>query len=140
MKIMICGSMSFAKEMLETQRQLQELGHQVDVPCDTEEFISGRQHADNLEADRQHCVENDIMRKCFDLVAAADAVLVVNYPRHGVDGNIGTSALMELGLAYHLKKKLFLLYPIPSSETVRWAHEVSIFQPTIIHADLTKVC
>ena len=39
MKIFICGSMHFSKEMLEAKRKLEEIGHTAEVPCDTQEFV-----------------------------------------------------------------------------------------------------
>jgi hypothetical protein len=35
MKIMVCGSMSFAKETSETKQKLEALGHEVKIPSDT---------------------------------------------------------------------------------------------------------
>ena len=137
---MVCGSMTFAKEMLEAQKVLTSLGHTVNVPCGTQDHIEGITANEDLEANAKYCIETDVMRRCFALVADAEGVLVLNYPKNGIDGYIGVSALMELGLAHYLRKKIFLLYPIPSFAQARWSHEVSIFQPTIIRGDFTKVC
>ena len=65
---------------------------------------------DDLEADLQHCKEQDELRRGFDLVAAADAVLVLNHPKNGVEGYIGTSVLMELAISHYLRKHIFLLF------------------------------
>lgn len=139
MKIMIIGSMSFAREMLDAQAALTALGHTVDVPCDADVQASTEQFFDNLDVDRKFCIETDIMRKCFKLVEDADAVLALNHDKNGVTGYLGTSALMELGLAHYLKKKIYLLKDVPSPDEHRWAHEVLIFQPTVINGDLTQV-
>lgn len=79
------------------------------------------------------------MRKNFAQVAKNDAVLVLNYKRNGIEGYIGIAALLEMGVAHYLKKKIFLVQHAPSSKTARWAHEVAIMQPTIIKGDLTKI-
>ena len=52
-----------------------------------------------------------------------------------MSGYVGTSSLMEMGLAYYLGKKIYLLNELPSPETARWAHEVLSFQPTILNGD-----
>jgi hypothetical protein len=79
------------------------------------------------------------MRKCFREIEESDAILVLNYPKNGIQGYIGTASLMEIGLAYHLGKKIFLLNPLPHSSEQRWAHEVRIIQPTILNGDFTKI-
>ncbi|MBI4084455.1 MAG: hypothetical protein HY431_00975 [Candidatus Levybacteria bacterium] len=139
MKMMICGSMAFAKDMLATKKKLEALGHDSLVPPDIEEHIRDKRLVDNLEKNFAHATERDVMKRSFQLVAQSDAILVLNLKRKGIDGYIGTSALMEIGLAYYLGKKIFLFNPIPHYNDVRWAHEVTIMQPTIIHGDLNKI-
>ncbi|MEX1111947.1 MAG: hypothetical protein WEC84_00640 [Candidatus Andersenbacteria bacterium] len=136
MKIMICGSMSFAKEMLELQKHLQNFGHAVEVPCDTDLHIENPDLIDQLEENREHVIENNILRKCFDLLAGSDAVIFLNLPKNGIEGYVGTSSLMELGLAYYLKKKIYLMYPCPDPKEYRWAHEVAVIRPEILNGDI----
>lgn len=140
MKIFICGSMYFAKEMLETKKKLQELGHIAETPSDAPEFASNSAlTTDNHEDNYKYCLETDIMRKCFDEIAKSDAVLHLNYPKNGIDGYIGASGLMEAGLAYYLKKKIFLLYPPPPVKETKYTHEILIMQPVILNGDLSKI-
>lgn len=139
MRIMICGSMTFAKEMLETKQKLEELGHEVNVPLDIESHVKNPKLIDDLESNYKHAQETDIMKACFDLIAKSDAILVLNPPKNGIKGYIGTSSLMEIGLAHYLNKKIFLLNPFPKSSSYRWAHEVEIIKPVIINGELDKI-
>lgn len=140
MKIFIIGSMHFAKEMLEAKKSLEEKGHEVGVPCDTKTFVDNPEMTtDNHEQNYKWCVENDILRKCFDLIADSDAVLLLNYPRNGINGYVGASGVMEVGLAYYLKKKIYLLYPPPSPTEVKSSHEILIMQPIILNGDLNLI-
>ncbi|SRR5258708_1335860 len=139
MKIFISGSMAFSKEMKKVQKDLTDAGHEVVIPYGIEDHLENPEFVDDLDNNFEYCLKTDVMRKCFDLVAACDAVLVLNLPRKGIDGYMGTSTLMEFALAYYLKKKLFLMHDVPSWNEVRWAHEIRIMQPTIIHGDLGKV-
>lgn len=139
MKIMICGSMTFAKEMVDAKKKLKDLGHLAELPCDTELHINDSKFIDDLDADYKHCVERRVMEKCFDVVADSDAILVLNYSKNNINGYIGTSTLMEIGIARHLKKKIFLLYDVPDYKKHRWAHEVRIMQPIILNGDLSKI-
>ncbi|MDO8657469.1 MAG: hypothetical protein Q7K55_01915 [Candidatus Levybacteria bacterium] len=139
MKIMICGSMAFAKDMVKIKNQLAKMGHQANLPHGTEPHLKDKEFVDKLDDNYEYCIKNNIMKKCFDQVAESDAVLVLNLTRNGVDGYIGVSALMEMGVAHHLNKKIFLFNKIPDYKNQRWAHEVSIMQPKILDGDLTKI-
>jgi hypothetical protein len=136
MKIMICGSMSFAEKMRMLQHDLQEMGHEVLVPADVDLFIENPKFNDDLALDREHLMTNDVIRKCFDLLAASEFVLFLNYPKNGISGYLGASMLMEIGLAYYLRKEICLLFPLPSAAEARWAHEVSSFSPLILNGDI----
>lgn len=131
--------MAFAKEMLETKKKLEEMGHSVGLPYETELHLEKPDFVDDLSNNLQYCIDNDVMRKGFDEIAKADAVLVLNHSRKGISGYIGTSTLMEIAIAYYLHKKIFLLNHVPHFDEVRWAHEIAIMRPTIIDGDLSRV-
>lgn len=126
--------------MLVAEKKLEIMGHYAKVPCDTQLFAdTPGKTTDNHEENLKNCIEQDIIRKCFNDIAESDAILVLNYPKNGKDGYLGTSVLMEIGLAYFLKKKIFLLYPPPPVKEEKYTHEVLIMQPTILNGDLSKI-
>lgn len=129
--------MRFAKEMLETKEKLEQLGHTAEVPCDTDLHVQDPNLRNDFERDAAHVKENNIMHRCFELVAESDAVLVLNHKHNNVDGYVGASALMEAGLAAYLGKKLFLLNPIASTE--RYRHEFDVLGGVCINGDLIKI-
>jgi len=135
MKIMICGSMRFAREMLEAKRTLEEMGHAALLPCDIKECVRNP----DLNMNMVHCVKTVIDKDCFNKVAASDAILVLNYPKNGMKGYIGGATLMEIGLARHLDKKIFLLYDLPSEEELRYAFEIKLTNPLILSGDVSKI-
>ncbi len=139
MKIMICGSMTFAKEMIEAKEILEEMGHLVKIPTDALDIVNGNHDNDDLEADYDHCVKNDIMRTHFKFVEDSDAILVLNHEKNNTEGYIGTATLMEIALAHYFNKKIFLLQDLPHHSKHRWAHEVRIMQPVILNGDLSKI-
>ncbi|MDP3941064.1 MAG: hypothetical protein Q8Q49_02015 [bacterium] len=139
MNIMICGSMAFARQMLATKKKLEAMGHMVNVPHDTDVHVADEKLVDDLDRNLVHAKERDLMMQSFKLVAQSDAILVLNYKRKGIEGYIGTSALMEIGLAYYLGKKIFLLNDVPHYATVRWAHEIRLIDPVILNGDLSKI-
>ncbi len=133
---MICGSMSFAKEMIKIQKRLKSFGHEVYVPCDADLHVEKPEFIDDLDKDREHLIANNVMKKCFNLLADSEAVIFLNLPKNGINGYIGTSSLMEMGLAYYLGKKIYLMYQYPDPKDHRWAHEVASFMPTILNGDI----
>lgn len=139
MNIMICGSMSFAKEMIEAKRALEQYGYVVHIPTDAEIIVSGEHDNDDLESDFEHCMQNDIIRVHMKMVAAADVVLFLNYKKNEMNGYVGASSLMEMGLAYYLRKPIFLLYPPPHHDKARWAHEIRIMNPIVLHGDIMAI-
>lgn len=131
--------MTFAKEMLKTKEVLEEMGHAVAIPTDALEIANGEHNHDDLDADYIHCVENDIMRTHFKFIEDSDAVLVLNHDKNNVKGYVGTASLMEVGLAHHFHKKIFLLHDLPDYSEHRWTHEVRIMQPVILNRDFSKI-
>ncbi len=131
--------MAFAKEMFAAKEVLEKMGHEVQIPHTIELNIDDEKLTDDLDQNFLNCIENDTMRKCFQQVADCDAVVVLNYPKNNINGYIGTSTLMEMGIGYFMHKELFTLFPYPSDKEVRWAHEVRIMQPHVLHGDLSKV-
>ena len=139
MKLMVCGSMAFAKEMLAAKKKLKKMGHTVNVPHDTDIHIADEALVDDLDRNIIHARERDLMMQSFKLVASSDAILVLNHRRKGIEGYIGTSALMEIGLAYYLGKKIFLLNDVPSHHDARWANEIRLIDPIILNCDLANI-
>ncbi len=135
MKITICGSMQFSKEMLEMQDRLRRLGHEVTVPSDVNECIENP----NLNMDLEYCMRTDIDKKDFDQVAKSDGILVLNYDKNDIKGYIGGATLMEIGLARHLNKKIFLINNPPDEKDLKYALEVKIARPVVLNGDLNKI-
>jgi hypothetical protein len=131
--------MTFSKEMMETKIKLEELGHEVLVPCDIETHLEDASFIDNLDADIKHAKENNVLKTCFGYVVESDALLFLNYPKNNVPGYIGTSSMMEMGLAFHLDKKIFLLHETPHHDDARWVVEVKLMDPAVINGDLSLI-
>jgi len=136
MKITICGSMVFAKEMLTAQKQLEKLGHEVIVPIDVLDCLKDPSLNESIE----HCESyGDIDKDHFNKIADSDAVLVLNHSKNGLDGYIGGATLTELGVARHLDKKIFILHELPSENDLRYVLEVKIMKPIILNGDISKI-
>ncbi|MFO8016846.1 MAG: hypothetical protein R6U32_07125 [Candidatus Woesearchaeota archaeon] len=135
MKIMICGSMHFARDMLEAKQELENLGHEAMVPDDTHECVENP----DLNMDFEHCMRTQIDKKCFDKIAESDAILVLNHPKNGIEGYVGGATLMEIGLARHLNKRIFMMNELPADEELRYALEIRITEPVILNGNLSRI-
>ncbi|HET9947222.1 MAG TPA: hypothetical protein VFQ63_04130 [Patescibacteria group bacterium] len=139
MNIALIGSLTFSKEMTEAKEYLQNNGHNVTLPLDTEAVADDIEKTEAFKQAFENALRDNVMSHGFKRIEEADAVLMLNYPKNSIDGYIGTSSLMELAIGYYLKKKLFLLFDIPHWKEASWAYEVKLFQPTILFGDLKKI-
>ena len=132
MKLVICGSMSFAKEMKETQVLLEAQGHTVFVPRNLNDFLNGTPTREKKELKIQH----DVFKDYFNEIRNSDGVLVLNYEKKGVPGYVGVNALIEMAFAYVQNKKIFLLNQIPEMD---YSDEIEALTPTILNGDLSSL-
>lgn len=135
MKIYICGSMHFSRQMFETKNRIEGLGHIVAVPPDTDDCVKNPE----LNADLEHCFRLNIQEECLKKIAEHDAILVLNYEKDGIKGYVGGATLMEIGLAQYLGKKIFLLYPPPKIEDQKYSVEIQLAKPIILNGKLNLI-
>jgi hypothetical protein len=132
MRIAICGSMSFAKEMLEVSRLLEAMGHKPILPIDTIESVRDPSRRQNIYL----LIEKDIIRDHLGKIRESDAILVLNYEKNGIAGYVGGSVLIEMGFAHYLNKQIYLLNPIPR---MSYSVEIEAMQPVVLNGDLKKL-
>lgn len=147
MIVTICGSIAFIEEMYDLKQKLEDMGYEVLVPPNKHYDKEGKEIAaidyyhQKKEAfnDNEHPLWQDHGEKItnhFNKVAAGDVVLIANYDKNGVDNYIGPNTLMEMGVAFHLGKKIFLLNPIPNAH---YKEEILGMKPIIINGDLSLI-
>lgn len=136
MKIGIVGSMQHTEKMLELQSKLIQLGHEVFLSSFADLFVG--KSDEEKEKIKLHCKnKEDAIRKFWQKMQGADAILVANYDKGGIANYIGGNSLMEIGFAHVLNQKIFLLNPIP--EIPYYQMEIEAMLPVIINGDLTKI-
>lgn len=147
MKITICGSIAFIEEMLSAKQKLEKMGHEIQMPpleiidengkpMPVKDYWNLRKATATTEGWIWDAKEK-AMRLHFDKIVWGDAVLILNHEKNGMPHYVGANTLMEIGLAFHLEKQIFLLNPIP--ETPYCKEEILGMKPTILHGDLTKI-
>jgi nucleoside 2-deoxyribosyltransferase len=140
--ITICSSAAFFKEVLEFEKKLLELGFKVLVPCTARQMKKEGNFNDSdfkpwFKDSSAYKRKTLLMRDHFKKVVNADAILVVNLRKHEVDGYIGGNTLMEIALAFHLRKPIFVLNEVPSDFFLY--EEIAGVNPVILNGNLNLI-
>jgi len=141
--VVILASISFYPKVIEIAPVLETKGYRVVMPYvarlmrDSGDFRVETYKTWLANPSEGYGAKNGLMLKHFDEVAAGDAVLVVNEEKHGLAGYIGGNVLMEMALAMHLKKPIFVLNRI--SDRLPVAEEVLGLLPTFLDGDLSRL-
>jgi hypothetical protein len=95
MRVCICGSMSVIDRIERLAETLREAGHEVVTPA--RDDVDGRWH--ELALDDQIAVKRRLIDDHVAEVRRADLVLVANVNSAGIEGRVGSNALVEAAFA-----------------------------------------
>ncbi|MFA4873238.1 MAG: hypothetical protein WC659_04870 [Patescibacteria group bacterium] len=135
MTIVLCASMSFAKEVTETALALERAGHNVLRPLSHELWLEHGMEK-GKEGELEFMREYDLMRKHYEHMKRTDALVVLNYEKRGTPGYIGGGVLMEMGFAHVLHKPIYLLQPLPEAP---YRDEIEVMNPILLHGNLKNI-
>ena len=124
MKITIVGNMSVLEKFKEAKEILEQRGHTVIVP-----------KKDPMPDPIPPAAKRKAMEKFNDNLKESEAILVMNYTKGDKENHIGANTLMEVGMAFILQKKIFVLNPSP--EFCR--DELEAIGAEILNGDLSKI-
>lgn len=136
MTITICASMVFAEKMLAVKKELEKIGHKIYI-SDYAIAYQGKTRKEIVKSTIYDKIHQDAIRNHWRKIKKSQAILVLNYDRKGISNYIGGNTLLEIGFAYILHKKIFLLNPIPSIDFYR--SEIVAVKPVILNGDLKKI-
>jgi len=138
MKITICGSMQFYREMKAIKDGLEVLGHYAFVPKEVETNEVPIDALPNVTDEEKITakIEYDYIREHFKKIEQADVILVLNYEKKGIAGYIGGNTFLEMGYAFGLGKKIYLMNPIPE---MNYSVEMYAMKPIVVDGDLGKI-
>ncbi len=153
MKITICGSIGFYQEMESARDELIQHGHEVKIPELTlevpQEFGSGKkvyfgqyiEQNGGIDAfPAGHAIWNlkeGAIKDHYEKVDWCDAVLIVNQEKRGIQGYVGGNTLIEIGVAFYLKKKIYILNPVSSE--LSYKQEIMGMKPKILNNNLSLI-
>ena len=153
MKITICGSIGFYKEMESVRDELIKQGHEVKIPELAlevpKEFGGGKkvyfgqyiEQNGGIDAfPARHEIWNmkeGAINDHYEKIDWCDGILVVNHEKRGINGYVGGNTLIEIGVAFYLKKKIYILNPVSSE--LSYKQEILGMKPRILNGDLSKI-
>ena len=137
--IVICSSASFYEKIFPIQKALRKFGYKVIIPITAHRM----KKSNNFNVDSYktwHNNPNDYRKKKalmdghFKKIIKGDAILVTNFDKKGIRGYIGGNTLMEIAIAYHYKKPIFILNNIAEDLAIK--EEIYGVNPIFIKGDL----
>lgn len=136
MNIALCHSMQYAEKAKEAAQWFAYRGHKAFPSSFNEKYI-GLSDDEKEKLKLLHKYEYDAMREHWSVIQRCDAVLVLNYDKHGIAGYIGGNSFLEMGFAYVLKKPIYLLNPIPRMPY--YETEIIAMKPKVINGNLSQL-
>jgi len=138
MIIAVCGSTQFYKEIRVAQRELEVMGHTALIPksidlIERKGFKKPKTVEERLKAEGKY----DFIREHFCKIEKADAIVILNYVKNGIKGYIGGNTLIEMGIAFYLRKKIYLLNSIPEMDYAKL--EIFAMHPVVLNGSLSNI-
>ncbi len=153
MRITICGSIGFYKEMESVRDELMKNGHEVKIPElaleAPQEFGGGKKvyfgqyieqngGIDAFPADHKIWdMKEGAINDHYEKIDWSDGILVVNHEKRGISGYIGGNTLIEIGVSFYLKKKIFILNPVSSD--LSYKQEIMGMKPIMLNNNLSLI-
>lgn len=130
--ITLCGSMKVIDKIIEVGKSLKELGFDIRLPSLNETSDYSKMSRIEKAAHKKEMITRHLAR-----IKESDAILVVNEPLKGIDGYIGSNTFLEMGFAFALRKKIFILNKVPDQGNVE---EILGLEPVELAGDLRRFC
>lgn len=137
-KIFIAASMNFYEELVSIESKLLTLGFEVEIPVSAKlmkeknDFVV--EHFKGKTTSEQ---KGKYIKENFNNISSSNALLVINNEKNNIQGYIGPNVLMEIGLAFHLNKTIYIWnqYPLDAS----YKDEMLALGVIVINRDLSKI-
>jgi len=153
MKITVCGSIAFYEEMEKLKKDLEAKGHEVFIPLLSNEapaemgggkkiyfggYVEDNGGIDAFPADHELWnLKEKAIRDHYDKIEWCDAIIISNHEKRGIAGYIGGNTLIEIGVAFFLKKPIYILNPISSE--LSYKQEIYGMKPILLNGDINII-
>lgn len=118
------------------QEALRARGFTVHVPGELDDIHKNESYMDTDEERITAKIEYDFIREHFRKIEQSDAILILNYEKKGIPGYIGGNTFLEMGYAFGLGKKVYLLNEIPELD---YKTEMAAIQPIILNGNIEDI-
>ncbi len=135
MKILIICSKKFYNKIPEIKKVLEENGHVITLPNCYDDPTTEERYR-NLGNQEHSKWKAKMLKQSTDVIQKNDAVLVLNFEKHGVKNYIGGATFLEMYDAFRLGKKIFMYNNVPGGIL---KDEAIGFDPVIIDGDLGMI-
>lgn len=130
--------MAFYRELIDIEKELEAKGFTVKIPVSAQIMKKKNDfEVAHFKGVFTHGEKAEFIHKNFQEIAKGNSILVVNGEKNGIKGYIGANVLMEIGLAFYLKKKIYIWNDV--EPTAPYKEELLAFEVTFIHQDLHKI-
>ncbi len=114
--IFLCASMNFYRELISIETTLAGKGWTVYIPQSAKVMKENNDfEVSHFKGVLTHEQREKLIQQNFVDISKCDAILVINNEKNGAKGYIGPNVLMEIGLAFYLKKSIFIWNSVPNS-------------------------
>lgn len=135
MKIFIACSKHFYERIPSVAEYLQARGHVLTMPNSYDNPMMEEQ-IKKLNPQEHVKWKAMMLRRDEENIRPNDAILVLNYEKNGQPNYIGGATFLEMFKAWEMRKKLFLLNPIPDNLL---RDEIIGFDPIILNGNLERI-
>ena len=140
--ICLCSSASFYKDVLAIEEQLKAAGYEALIPSTANRMkqnndFTVERYKTWLANEQDYHKKKALMDEHFAKVMAADAILMVNLEKNGIAGYIGGNGLMEMVIAYHYKKPIYIWNEVGGTHP--FEEEIKGMGAIPIHQDIAKL-
>lgn len=140
--ITICSSAAHYRNVLDLEKELKALGYVIKIP----KTAAIMKKTNNFDVSsyktwyknpKDYKKKTQLMEGHFKKVLEADAILVANFEKNGLKGYIGGNVLMEMVLAFHYKKPIFIYNDI--SDELGIKEEVFGLNPIFLNSNVNLI-
>jgi len=135
MKIFICASKHNYDKVEPVKIKLETMGHVITLPNSYDEPMK-EEEMKKVSPEAHQQWKSDMLKKQDAKVLANDAILVLNFEKHGQPNYIGGATFLEIFRAFDADKKIFLFNPVPEGML---KDELLGMNPIVINGDLNKI-
>ena len=137
-KIFLAASMNFYPKLLQIEAELLSRGFEIEIPVSAKMMRERNDFVvEHFKDSHSNAQKADFFRENINNMEECDSILVINEEKNGISGYIGTSVIMEIGIAWYLHKKIYVWNELPPDAAYK--PEIDAFGAQVINRDLSNV-